>query len=241
MVEHLGSRLRGPRKGAREGLGQRLEGELDRGDDAEAATAAPQRPEEVRLVVGVDADRLARRGDELDREHAVRGEAVPPAEPAEAAAEGEADDADVGGGAAERREPELAGADSELAGERAGGHPRPARGWIDLNPGHACGLQQDDVVQRAEGTGGVTRLHGDPQAVAASELDRRDHVIDSARVGDRRGVQIDGEVPCLAGRVPAFVAGGEDAPVKRCPQRLDVGLDRHLGFLPRSGFAGERS
>ena len=36
-------------------LGDRVDLELDRGDDAEVAVAAAQRPEQVRLVLGVDA------------------------------------------------------------------------------------------------------------------------------------------------------------------------------------------
>ena len=50
----------------------RVELDLERGDDPEVAAAAAQRPEQVGLVVGVDAAELAVGGDELDRGDAVR-------------------------------------------------------------------------------------------------------------------------------------------------------------------------
>ena len=82
----------------------RVELELHRGHDAEAPAAAAQRPEQLGLVVGVGADVAAVGGDELDRGDAVGGEAVLAAEPADAAAERVADDADVRRGAGERGE-----------------------------------------------------------------------------------------------------------------------------------------
>ena len=83
-------------------LGQRVEAELERGDDAEVAAAAAQRPEQLGVVVGVGADELAVGGDELDRGQAVGLQAVAAGEPAHAAAERVAGDADVGRGAVQR-------------------------------------------------------------------------------------------------------------------------------------------
>jgi hypothetical protein len=72
----------------------RLELELDRGDDAEAAAAA-QRPELVGLVIVVGADVLAVGGHELDRGQAIDLKPVTAPEPAESAAERVAGDAEV--------------------------------------------------------------------------------------------------------------------------------------------------
>ena len=62
----------------------RVQRELDRGDDAEVAAAAAQRPEQVGVLVGGGADELAARGHELDGEHVVGREAVLALEPARA-------------------------------------------------------------------------------------------------------------------------------------------------------------
>jgi hypothetical protein len=84
----------------------RVEPELHRGDDPEVATAAPDRPEQVGLVLGVGAHQPAVGGDQLDRSDAVGGHAEGPGVPPDAAAEGVADDADVGGGAVQRGQAE---------------------------------------------------------------------------------------------------------------------------------------
>ena len=92
----------------------RDEPELDCGDDPEAAAAAAQRPEEIGLLFTVGADESSVGGHELDRVDVARGESVLAAEPAEAAAEGVADDADVGRGTGERGEAVLCSRLDEL-------------------------------------------------------------------------------------------------------------------------------
>ena len=77
-------------------------------------SAAAERPEEVGFVVVVGADELAVGGDELDRVDGACGESVLAAEPAEAAAEGVADDADVRGRTGERGEAVLCSRLDEL-------------------------------------------------------------------------------------------------------------------------------
>ena len=95
-AQHLGCPLDRPEHRAGVDLGDRVEPELDGGDDAEVAAAAAQRPEQGRLGVGVGAHQLAVGGDHLDRGDAVGGDAVGAAEPAEPAAERVADHAHVG-------------------------------------------------------------------------------------------------------------------------------------------------
>ena len=63
-------------QGAGVDLGDREQVELQGGDDRVAAATAAQRPEQVGVVLGVDRARLAVGGDQLDRPHAVAGEAV---------------------------------------------------------------------------------------------------------------------------------------------------------------------
>ena len=66
-VQHLGSAPDRVPQGAGVGLGDREEPEFERGDDAEAAAAAAQRPEQVRLVPGVGAHQGAVGGHHLGR------------------------------------------------------------------------------------------------------------------------------------------------------------------------------
>ena len=103
-AHRVGAELGREDEGAGVDLGDREQASVQGGDDRVAAAAAAQRPEEVGVVLGVDRARLAVGGDQLDRLHAVAGEAVAAAEPAEAAAEGVAGDADVGRGAGHRAE-----------------------------------------------------------------------------------------------------------------------------------------
>ncbi len=79
--------------------------ELDRGHDAEVAAAAAQRPEQIGLVLGIDADQLAIGGHELERRDGVRLQPVLAREPSHAAAQRVAGDADVGRGAVQPRRP----------------------------------------------------------------------------------------------------------------------------------------
>jgi hypothetical protein len=77
-------------------LGDRVEPEFQRGDHAEAAAAAPQRPEQLGVVPVVDPARPAVGGDELDGGDAVGRQPVAAGQPAEPAAQRVAGHADVG-------------------------------------------------------------------------------------------------------------------------------------------------
>ena len=94
-----------------------VEAELERGDDAEVAAAAAQRPEQVRVLVLARADPLAARQHDLRADEVVDRQAVLAGEVAEAAAE---------------REPADAGGRDDPAG---GGEPVLVRGAVDLAPG----------------------------------------------------------------------------------------------------------
>ena len=75
-VEDITGLLGGKEERACVDLAQRHQIELKGSDDAEASTATTQRPEQIRLVFGVDADLLSTHGDELDGGYLVTGEAV---------------------------------------------------------------------------------------------------------------------------------------------------------------------
>ena len=96
-----------------------VEAELDRRDDPEAAAAAAEGPEQVGLRLRVGAHHLAGGRHELEGRDRVARQPVAAAEPAHAAAEGIAHDADVRGGAVEGGEPVL--------GRSAAGRPSRVR------------------------------------------------------------------------------------------------------------------
>jgi hypothetical protein len=108
-VHDLGGALVREEQGARVDLRYGEQLELERGDHAVAAAPAAHGPEEVRLVVVVDAAELAVGRDDLDRGQRVGLEAVLAGEPAHAPAERVAGDADVAGRAGERRQAGLGG------------------------------------------------------------------------------------------------------------------------------------
>src|SRR5215217_6546372 len=84
---------------AREDLTQRQEVELERCNDTEAATAATERPEQIGLVLCIDAKLFAAGTDRFDRGHPVTGKAVFASAEANAAAERVAGDGDIRSGA----------------------------------------------------------------------------------------------------------------------------------------------
>jgi hypothetical protein len=104
-VENLGGALPREEEDARVDLGNRVQLELERGDDPEVPAAAAKRPEELGVVLVVDCPEPAVRGHQLDRGDAVRGEPELARVPADAAAERVARDADVRRGACSAARP----------------------------------------------------------------------------------------------------------------------------------------
>ena len=77
-----------------------MQSEPERGDDAEVAAAAAQRPEQIGVLVGGRPDDAALGGDHVGGKQVVDGEPVLAHEEADAAAEGEPGDAGVADDAA---------------------------------------------------------------------------------------------------------------------------------------------
>src|SRR5262249_57256384 len=99
--------------------------------------AAAQRETRAGLRVGAGGDEPASGFHELARRDAVRREPVPPAEPADAAAERVADDADVGGRTGERREAVPGRRIRHLGPHDARTDPRSAFADVDRHAAHA--------------------------------------------------------------------------------------------------------
>ena len=132
-------------------LAQRVELELERGDDAEVAAAAAQRPEQLGIVVRVRADQLAVGGHQLDRGDAVGLQAVAAGEPAHAAAERVAGDADGRRRAVQRDEAVRGGGVDDLLPEHAGAGAAALADRVDLDAAEAasCGSARSARASRA--------------------------------------------------------------------------------------------
>ena len=75
-------------------------------------------------------------------------------------------------------------------------------------------------------------LHRDAQAARARVVHERLHVGGALGQRDERGTLIDGEVPGLAGGVPALVGGEHDGAGQTVAERRDVGDERGGGEHP---------
>ena len=211
-------------------LAQRDQLELDRGDDAEVAAAAAQRPEQVgrsrggRRARGVPSAVTTSIG-----QHAVGGEAVAAAEPAEAAAERVADDADVGRRAGERRRGRPRTRAPVTSIHWAPASTRAMRCVASIStPRISWCLTQDRVVERAERRGVVAgALQRDAQAVAAGEVDerlrRRRRCAGSATSAGRWSTA---RFHAWRRGVPRLVAGEDDGAGDGGAEESDVGVER---------------
>ena len=173
------------------------------------------------VFVGAEVSSVGR--DELDRENAVRGQAVLADHPAEAAAERVAEDADVGRRARQIAETVLARGLGQGLAEDARLDARALRLRVDLDSRHPLGLQQQGVrapVDRARVV--AAPVERDPETVLGGEDDGRDDVLGGLRQNDRDRLLCNGQVPRLARRVPAVVAGQDDIAGEVVPEPTQV-------------------
>ena len=121
---------------------------LEAGHDAEVAAAAADRPEQVRLVLGVHAPQLSIGRHDLGGEDVVDRQAVEAAEVADAAADGDAADPDRAGVPEAGRETVLDGLGDLASGQAGLGPGGPAVG-VDLEALHVAEIDDDAAVDRA--------------------------------------------------------------------------------------------
>ena len=164
--EHLLASSRAPGDGAAEDLGaDGVEPVLERGDDAEVAAAAAQRPEQVGVLVGRRAHDLALGGDHVHRDHVVAGPAVAARQVAEAAADGEAGDAGGGDEAEHGRQPVHLRLAVQIAQRAAGLRAADALRRIDPDAAQQRQVDHQPAVAHREA--------GDVVAAAAHRADER--------------------------------------------------------------------
>ena len=218
-----------PRPGQEEQRHRRqpVRAEGQRGGHAEvAAAAAPGRPEQVRVPLGVAVTHLAVRGDDLHGLQVVAGQAERAAKYADAAAQGEPGDADRRAGAARDGQAAVGELGIEIDQADAGAHDdgaavrpergqlrhvhdqaaggRPARVTVPAGPGRDGhrepareGEARTDVIRTA-----AVRDAGRPQVIEARvEQQPRTAVSLLARADQRGGRQVAAECrPVRRGR-----------------------------------------
>ena len=113
-----------------------MQPEEEGGDDPEVATAAPQRPEEIRVLLLAGGDEAAVGEDDVGLEQIVDRQAELAGEMADTAAEGDAADAGRGDDAARGRQPEGVRGVVQIAEQRAPFDAGGARLGIDADPVH---------------------------------------------------------------------------------------------------------
>ena len=186
-----------------------MQPEEERGDDAEVAAAAAQRPEEIGVLRLAGGDEAAVGQHHVGLEQVVDGQAELAGEVAEPAAEGDAADAGGGDDAAGGGQPEGVGGVVQIA-QRA---RRPRRGRCGL-PGRR-GRRSSGERSMTSPSSQVPRpgpLWPPPRMATrrpllAGEVDRGDDVGDVGALGDEGRVLVDHRVVDRAGLVVAGVAG----------------------------------
>jgi hypothetical protein len=185
-----------------------VEGELERGHDAEAAAPAAQGPQELRVLAVRGAHDPPVPGDELRRQQVVAGQAVLALEPAGPAAQREAGDAGGRDAAAGDGEAVGLGGAVDLRPDRAASAACDATARVDLDVGHVAEVEDDAVVaQRQPGDRMAAGAHRDREAVLAGERERGDDVIDADAARDEPRPPPDHRVEERAGVLVSRVAG----------------------------------
>ncbi|HKA66774.1 MAG TPA: hypothetical protein VKG03_02580 [Solirubrobacterales bacterium] len=105
---------------------------------------------------------------------------------------------------------------AQLQHEHAGLDPCGACVRIDLDPAHALGLDQDRVVERAQGDRAVPgSLAGDLELVLGGEPDHLGDVLSALDECDGARPLVGDEVPGGSGLIPVVLARGGEAAADR--------------------------
>ena len=168
----------------------------ERRDDAEIATPAAQRPEEVGVLLGARRQQLAFGADDLEREDVVAGQAMLSHQPADAAPEGQAGDAGPGDDTRGHRQAMQVRFAIDIAERRPALDPRRTPARVDENAPHPGQIDHDSVVaQRTPGDVVAAAPDGNQQVVRAREPDRMDDIGGSTAPDDHAWTLLDAGIP----------------------------------------------
>jgi len=166
--------------------------EDERGDHAEVAAAAPDRPEQVGVLLAAGAHALAAREHELGLEQVVDRQAELGRQVTEAAAERQAADAGGRDDAARSRQAVLVRRAVDLAPGAAAADPDRPGLRIDVDRLEPGQVDDDAAVARAQPGAVVTATaNGQQQAVLVGERDDRRDVVGARAASDDRWAPVD--------------------------------------------------
>ena len=192
-----------------------MQGEFESGDDPEVAAAAPERPEQLRILrLGGVHDRSVG-GYHFNGEEVVAGEPVFADQVAEAAAQGEAADTGAGNQPSGCRQSVLLGGRVEcLPFGSAAGECSP-RLNINLDVVQLRKIDDDPVVTGGEAGNAVgTAAYRDRPSFTSGKSDGSHHILGGRAAYDQCGPFVDGVVPDATGRLVARVPGPTTEPAK---------------------------
>ena len=193
------------------GMADRMEPELELGDDPEVAATAAQAEEEVRMLVGGRTDRVAVGGDDRVRRHVVAGQPELARQPSHAATQRQAADAGVRDVARRGREPVALGRPIEVAQERTALHAPTAPLRIDRHRVHRAEVDHQPAFRHGHaGHAVATALHGDLEAGLAGVAHRQRDVVRRRAACDHMRTPIDHRVPDFAVLVERRITGLND-------------------------------
>jgi hypothetical protein len=206
--------------------GDRMEPELELGDDAEVAAAAAQAPEQLRVSGRVDAEPVALGGDQLIRRHVVARQPEPAREPAHAAAERQAADAGVGDIARGRGQSMLHRRAIERAQQRPALHRGATARRIHAHAAHRAQVDHEPAVRDAHAEHAVpSAAYANLEVLFAAVTDRLGHVVRARAAHDRPRPPVDHRVP----HRPGLVVSG-----RTLHQEPTVDLSTQHRYRPRS-------
>ena len=186
--------------------------EPERADDAEVPAAAPQRPEQVGVIVCRRPDDVALRGDDLGLHEVVDRQPVLAHQPADAAAQADAADAGVAHDAARGGQPVRLCLVVDVAPQGATLDEGGARDGVDRDGAHRREVDDDAAVAHC-GAGDVVASapHCDLEVAVSCEAHRRGDVGGAGAAGDQSRSPVDRAVPHGSGLVVVVVARADDA------------------------------
>jgi hypothetical protein len=188
----------------------RMQPELELGDDPEVSGAAAQPPEQVGVLAVAGCEDVAARRDDIGRDQLIDGEPVLAHQPADAAAQRQTGEPGVRDDAGRYGQPERLRLAVELAEANPGLRPDRAAREVDSYPVHQ--REVDDHAAVADGQAGEAvsaAAHGRRQAGSTGEPDGLDHVGYPCATCDDGREAVDRAVPHRAVHLVRGI-GGED-------------------------------
>ena len=193
-------------------LRELVQSELQSSDHTEIAAATSDGPEEISVLRSIGAHVATVGRYDLGCQQRIDREPELPHEKANAAAQGDATDADGAGVAEADDEPVLGERFGDLDGRGSRLDPRGARVGVDIDFRHPTQVDHEPAISRAVAGDAVTAAaHGEFIPFIASLRDHVTYVCDIRDANDRRWPLVDATVENGPGLVVGRIFGCNDA------------------------------